>query len=179
MAVDLRRAFALLARPESEWNRIVADPAAGAAVRGTTTAVLAAATAASAVGTLASAPVGTPAWTFPIAAAMFASSRGIAAFFAFRSLRGSKDVPPESATLLAGWGCVPIHVSGVLEILPVPFLRWLWVLAGLGLSYVNLATATTPVLGTSSDRGAALALRATAALAVPVVAFDLLRHLVP
>ncbi len=179
MAVDLRRAFALLARPESEWNRIVADTASSGAVRPTAGVLLAVATIASALGYLVSAPVGTPFGFVPLNAAMFAASRLLAVWLAWQLLRRDKDVSSQSATLLVGWGSVPIHAAGILEVLPVPFLRWLWALAGLGLSYVNLATAATPVLGTSSDRGSAVAMRATVALAIPIVAFDLLRHLCP
>ena len=179
MAADFRRALALLHGPENEWNRIVADPSAHRTLRPTQAALLGAATVAALVGYVFLRPAGTAAFFIPLYAVLFAAGRLLAIFAAERLLRAGGEVLPERAALLAGWGAMPVLLAGILEILPIPFLRWLWVLAGLGLAYMNLATAMTPVLGTSSQRGAKLSLRASAALALPIVAFDILRTLCP
>jgi len=179
MAADIRRAFALLRGPENEWNRIVADPAAPRTLRPTVGVLLAVATLAAALGYLVLRPVGTPLLFVPIYALLFAAGRLLGVVAARQLLRSRADISAEKASLLAGWGSIPILLAGALEILPIPFLRWLWVVGGLGLAYMNLATAMTPVLGASSERSAALSLRATAALALPIVAFDLLRYVCP
>lgn len=177
MAADLRRALALLHSPENEWNRIVADPTASRTLRPTVGALLGAATIASTVGTFVLSPAGTSVGWVGASAACFVAGRLLGLFAATRFLRSRAE--PRSATLLAGWGSVPILLAGLFEILPVPFLRWLWTVAGLGFAQLTLATAMTPVLGASSDRARPLSLRAVAAFAIPIVAFDLLRTVLP
>jgi len=178
MAADFRRALALLHSPENEWNRIVADPNAPRTLRPTVVALAGLATVAATIGYALQRRVGSSIAFVPISGLLFAAGRLSGVLAATRFLRARTD-SAERASLLAGWGSIPILAAGILEFLPVPFLRWLWAAAGLGFAYMNLATATTPVLGLSSDRGTSLAIRATAAYAIPIVAFDFLRYVCP
>jgi hypothetical protein len=178
MAADFRRVLALLQAPENEWNRIVADPAAPRTLRPTQVALLAISTLGATIGYALQRRVGSSVLYVPLAGLLFAAGRVGGSWLSNRLLRARTD-SVERADLVAGWGSIPILAAGILEVLPVPLLRWLWALAGLGFVYLNLATAMTPVFGMSKDRAAPLAIRAAAAYAIPVVAFDLLRYVCP